>query len=229
MEKLVLKLEPRTVVGKKVKNLRKEGLVPAAICGKGVTAENFVADARIFGRVYQRAGRNALVELQMPGGTSQAFIRQVQKHPISGVWLHVDFHIVDMRTEMTTAVPVVAVGESPLMKEGAMVALVHQTLQVRALPADLPQALEVDISGIEDYTTTLHVSDLKVGPGVTIMVPAEEPLLTINPSTTALEEAAITEQEQLGEPELMSEGVGPKDLNNPEPVVDSASETPTLQ
>src|SRR3712207_7702294 len=83
MDQPTLVLEPRSVTGKKVKHLRTAGHVPASICGRGVTPENYVVDARTFGRVYQRAGRSTLIELQTPTGPKQAFVRQVQRHPIS--------------------------------------------------------------------------------------------------------------------------------------------------
>src|SRR5690349_4729292 len=101
MDKLTLTLEPRSVTGKKVKHLRAQGQVPVSICGRGVTSENYVTDAKIFGKVYQQAGRSVLIELQTPSGNRQAFIRQIQRHPISNVWLHADFRVVDMRVEMT--------------------------------------------------------------------------------------------------------------------------------
>lgn len=186
MDKLTLKLEPRTVIGKKVKHLRTQGLVPASICGKGIESKSFVTDARIFNRVYQRAGRSGLIELQTPDGVLQAFIRQVQRHPITTVWLHVDFHVVDMNVRMTADVPVAAIGENALIeKNGGMLNILLPNLHVRALPNDLPQAIEVDVSGITEFNTALHVSDLKLNSNIEILTPADEAILTINPSNTS--------------------------------------------
>lgn len=163
MDNLSLTLEPRTVVGKKVKHLRTQGLVPASICGKGVKSENYVTDARIFGKVYQKAGKSGLLELKTPTGVLRGFIREIQRHPISRVWLHVDFHVVDMRVQIMADVPVATVGSNQLVdKQGGMMNILLPNLHVRALPGDLPQAIEVDISGITDYNTPLHVSDLKL-------------------------------------------------------------------
>ncbi len=206
MDQLSLTLQPRTITGKKVKNLRKEGLVPASICGRGVEPQNYVVDARIFGRVYQQAGRSGLIELQTPAGPRQAFIRQVQRHPITTQWLHVDFRVVDLRTPMTADVPVVLTGQNELVERGqAFATLMLHTLHVRALPGDLPQQVEIDISNVTDFNTVFHVSDLQLPAGVEVLSAAEEPVATLTPSRMAAEEAEITEQEQLGEPELSND------------------------
>ncbi|MDQ3928749.1 MAG: 50S ribosomal protein L25, partial [Chloroflexota bacterium] len=139
-------------------------------------------------------------------GAKQAFIRQVQRHPITTQWLHVDFRVVDLRTPITADVPIVLNGENALVERGQAVAtLILHTLHVRALPADLPHRVEADISGIEDFNTVLHVSDLRLPSDVEVMTAPEEPVATLTPSTMAAEEEEITEQEQLGEPELSQE------------------------
>lgn len=223
MEKLQLTLQPRTVVGKKVKLLRAQGLVPAAISGKGVESQNFVTDARIFGRVYQRAGRTGLVELITPNGVLQGFIRQIQRHPITTVWLHVDFRVVDVNVLMTAQIRVVAVGENPLVERGdALVTLLLQALEVRALPNDIPQVIEVDISGITDFTTTLTVADLDIPANVQVLTPSDEPVMTFKGSTTSGEVAHIAEQVALGEPELAGEEVPEKTVEDTDKAVASA-------
>lgn len=215
MDQYTLTLEPRTLTGKQVKRLRAAGYVPVAICGRGITPQNYVVDARTFGRIYQQVGRNTLIELQTPTGTRQAFVREVQRHPVSNVWLHADFRVVDLNVAMTADVPIVVVGENPLVARGDGIAyLTLHTLHLRALPADLPHNVEADISGLTDFTSVLHVGDLKLGDKVEVLTPAEEPVVTISPSTTAADEEAITEQEEMGEPELVG--------RRPEETVDEA-------
>lgn len=203
MDKHTLSLEPRTVTGKKVKTLRRAGLVPASICGKGIQSESFQLDSKAFDAVYRRVGRNGLIDLQMPSGTQSAFVRQVQRHPVSSVYLHVDFRIVDLRTEITADVPIIAVGTNELIERGdGILTLGHSTVHVKALPADLPQQVEIDISRIPDYTTSLHVRDLELGDKVQVLSPEDDMVATITQSRMAAEEEEIVEQEQAAEPEL---------------------------
>lgn len=206
MDQPTLTLEPRSIIGKKVKTLRREGMVPASICGKGVATETFQLDAKTFGLVYRQVGRTGLIDLQLPSGARSAFVRQVQIHPVSRQFLHVDFRIVDLRVEMTADVPVVAVGTNELVERGDGVLTISlQTLHIKALPGDIPQNIEVDISKLADFNTVLHVSDLDLGDKVQVLTSPEEALATISPSRMAAEEEEITEQEQQGEPELSAE------------------------
>ena len=212
MDQLTLTLEPRTVTGKKVKRLRAEGLVPASICGRGVTPENYVADAKTFTRIYQTAGRTTLIELQTPTGARQAFIRQVQRHPISQQWLHVDFRVVDLRVAMTADVPLVLTGHNELVDRGQAIAnLIQATLHVRGLPADLPHDIPVDIGALADFGQVLHVSDLQIPGNIEVLTAETEAVVSLTASTTAGDEAAITAEEQMGEPTLFGEDADDND------------------
>lgn len=204
MADLSLTLEPRTVTGKKVKNLRKQGLIPASICGKGVENANFQLDLKQFTQIYKRAGRSTLIDLTLPIGTRSAFVRQAQMHPVTREYIHVDFRIVDLLTEMTADIQVVATGENNHVERGeAVVSITTTTLHVKALPTDLPTAVEVDISNLE-VGATVHVSDLNLGDRVQVLTPPESSVLSLTASRMEAEDEAITEQEQAGEPELSS-------------------------
>jgi large subunit ribosomal protein L25 len=111
-----------------------------------------------------------------------------------------------LRTEMTADVPIVAVGENPLVERNdGVLSTPLATVHIKALPADIPHTVEVDISRIADFNTSLHVSDLDLGPNVQVLTAPEEVIATITPSRMAAEDEAITEQEQLGEPELAND------------------------
>jgi large subunit ribosomal protein L25 len=162
-----------------------------------------------------------LIELQTPTGTLSAFIREIQRHPITTQWIHVDFRVVDLRTPMVADIPVFATGTNELVERGEAIAnVILSTLHVRALPADLPQNIEVDISGITDFNTVLHVSDLNLGDKVEVLTSPEEALVTINPSTTAADEEEIVEQEEAGEPELTADNAD----TDPNAVTDDEAE-----
>ncbi len=210
-------LQPRTITGKKVKQLRRQGIAPASICGKGVENQNVQVNVRDFDAVYRQVGRTALVDLQLPTTRrpQAAFVRQVQRNPINGQLIHVDFRVVDLRVEITADVPVVITGENDLVKREQGVAVLGQpTLSVRALPTELPQVIEVDISGLEDFTTTIHVGDLQLGEGVEMLTPAEEAVVTLSPSTTQEDEAHLQQEEQFGE--VIEEDTTPASLEDTE-------------
>lgn len=195
-----LTLEPRTVTGKKVKSLRKQGLIPASICGKGIENANFQLDRKTFTLLYRQAGRTTLIELQTPSGRQSAFVRQAQIHPVSREYIHVDFRVVDLRTEITADVPIVTVGENRLIERGdALISQSLPTLHVKALPGDLPHQVEVDVSKLEEVGTTIHVSDLSLGDKVEILTPAEQAVVTLSASRMAAEVEEIAAEVEAGE------------------------------
>ena len=210
-------LQPRAITGKKVKQLRRQGIAPASICGKGVENQNVQVNVREFDEVYRQVGRTALVDLQLQNtrAVPSAFVRQVQRNPVNGQVIHGDFRVVDLLVEMTADVPVVIVGENELVKREQAVAVLGQpTLSVRGLPTDLPQIIEVDISGLEDFNSTIHVSDLKASGKFEILTPAEEAVATLSPSTTQEDEAHLQQEEQFGE--VIEEDTTPKSLQDTE-------------
>src|SRR5690242_11869130 len=118
-DKISLQLENRTLIGKKVKRLRREGILPATVYGKGVGPFSVQVDARTFSSVLRQAGGTSLVELAIPGQPKQsAFIHALQRHPVTRNIIHADLLVVDLLVEMTVQVPVHVVGESELVKRG---------------------------------------------------------------------------------------------------------------
>lgn len=201
MERPTVNLEARTITGKNVKRLRKQGIVPASICGKGVENQNVQINARDFELIYRRVGRTALVDLDLQGAHPQsAFVRQVQRNPVSGQLIHVDFRVVDLRVEIAADVPVVIVGDNELVnREQAVAVLSTSTVHVRGLPTELPQIVEVDISSLEDFHSSIHVRDLNLPAGIVMLTPEDEVVASLTPSRTQEDEEQITEEEQMGE------------------------------
>lgn len=204
-DRLKLDLETRTVIGKKVNRLRREGIMPATVYGKGVGPFSVQLNARTFSDAYRRSGKTALVDLAIPGQPAQsAFIHSVQRHPVSRAILHADFLVVDLRIEIVVDIPIHIAGESPLVARGD--AILNQplsTLSVRALPTDLPSHIEVDISGLDSIDKTIHVSDLPALEKGAILTAGDELIVSLTPSRAAEEEAA--EEPSAAEPELVRE------------------------
>src|SRR5262245_37484759 len=139
-DRITLELENRTLVGKKVNRLRRAGVLPATVYGKGVGPFTVQLDARGFSDAYRRAGKTALIDLAIQGQKPQsAFVHTLQRHPVTRAILHVDFLVVDLKTEITVEVPIHIIGDSELINRGdATLNQVLNTLDVRALPTELP-------------------------------------------------------------------------------------------
>ena len=192
---VTLRAEPRTVVGKKVKALRREGLIPGVVYGPVVDGTVQVSvEQKEFLRIYKAIGLNSLMTLEWDGGSQPVFIREVQVDPVRWNPLHIDFFAPNLRVEITAPVPVTH-GEP----SGDLVGLINQVVsevQVRGLPANLPNHLTVDISGLTEPGQHVVVGDIVLPEGLTLVTPAEEVLITVlAPTMPEAEEGVETEAE----------------------------------
>ncbi len=195
-----LSAEHRDVVGKKVATLRRAGMLPAVVYGHDVASESIQIDARRFEDLRRHAGRNALVDLTVAGGASRpVLLHAVQEHVVTRRPLHADFLVVRMTEEMIIEVPIAFIGESlAIEKLGGTLLHMRDNVQVRALPADLPSSIELDITPLDSFEGVLHVSDLQIPLKVTLLSDLSEPVARIQPPRTEAEpvlgeEAAVTE------------------------------------
>jgi len=186
-----LAAEPRSVIGKKVSVLRRQGILPAVLYGHGHDSEAIQLDAHEFEVLRRRTARNALVDLKVSGRRVQpVLLKGIAENPVSRKPIHVDFYVVEMTEELTVDVPIVLVGiSSAVEKMGGMLMHQRDIVSVRALPGDLPVSIELDISPLVDLDSTLHVSDLIVPPGVTIVTEGSDPVARVTHSR--VEEEAV--------------------------------------
>lgn len=163
MTKISISVEPRKTLGKKVKKLRKEGLLPANLFGKGFKSLAVQMDQKEFKKLFKQAGETGVVEVAVKDQKYPVLIHNVQKDPVTGQAIHADFHKVNLKEKITANVPVKLIGESPAEKSS--VGLILQTIneiEVESLPTDIPQAFEADISKLEEIGQSIHVKDLKI-------------------------------------------------------------------
>jgi large subunit ribosomal protein L25 len=189
---VTLTLENREILGKKVKTLRRIGVLPATVYGKGVGPYAVQLPLRTFMDAYRKSGRTKLIELTIPGlPKMSAFVHALQRHPVSRNVIHVDFRAVDLKIEMTMAVPLHIVGASPVVQRGDGV-LNHAitTIEVSALPANLPSAINVDVSVLDSFEKSIHVRDLVAPDGATIVTDADELVVGLTQSRTESDEAS---------------------------------------
>lgn len=158
-----LKVTDRKITGRKVKTLRAEGLLPANLFGKDIKSKSITVDRKGFQDVFKKVGETGLVELQMDKGKATVLVSNVQLHPVEDTVMHVDFRQVNLKEKIVASVPVEVVGESPAEKQGlgTMVQMIND-LEIEALPADLPEKIDVNVGKLEEVDATILVKDLKV-------------------------------------------------------------------
>ena len=201
MESLALKTEHRSVTGKKVRALRREGVTPAHLYGNGIPSMNLQADTAQLQRVVIQAGMNAPVSVSVKGtsGTHFAFIREVQRHPTTEAILHVDFYQVPMAEVMRAQVPVYLTGEAPAVRtQGGVLLQALHSVEVECLPLDLPQYVEVEVSGLVEFDQAIYVSSITLGDSITLITDPNELIARVNPPRVAVAEEAAAVAEVTG-------------------------------
>lgn len=196
---LALAVDARSVLGKQTKQLRRAGTVPGVVYGKGTDSVPVQVDAKTFETLYQEAGRSTIFQLTVPGtGTKSAIIKSVQRHPLSGRAIHVDFFLPDLTVELQIDVPLVFVGEAPAIETtGGSLFTSLDHIKVRALPANLPNEIQVDVTSLVDLEAAIHVSDLGVDSDtVHVLNDPEEMVARVLPPRVVEEEPTVAEGEE---------------------------------
>lgn len=204
----------RDILGKKVKKIRKEGLIPANIFGQGVKSTAIQVNLKDFAKVYAVVGETGLVELNLAGKTHPVLVHQIQREPRGDSVLHIDFHQVNLKEKTTAHVPVVLVGEAPIekSKEGIVLQSMNE-VEIEALPTDIPHNIEVDVATLTEVGQTVQVKDLKVDRSkVEVKADPEATVLSVQTAEIKEEEPEVeapAEVEVIGEKEAGAEGEAP--------------------
>jgi large subunit ribosomal protein L25 len=170
MKKHTLNASKRTLVGRKVKQLRKAGLVPATIYGKKIESVSISVNTDEFKKLYSETGETGLVELMVEKDMHPVLIHNVQVNPVSGAFVHIEFYHVDLKVKVKANVPLELVGESQAVKDKSGVLLqVLNEIEVEALPAEIPEKIEVSVDKLAKINDELFVSDLKIPAGVELL------------------------------------------------------------
>lgn len=183
-----LRAEPRSIVGKKVRFLRREGVVPGNVYGQSASTAIQVP-ARDLEMTIRRAGRTQLVTLAIAGAEpTTVLLKTWQRHPYKGDLLHADFFRVAMTETLRMDVPIRIVGESPAVKSaGGTPFQTQAVLSVECLPGDIPEAIEVDITPLTEIDASIFVRDLVAPAGVTILTGGDEMIVRIMAPTVEQE------------------------------------------
>ena len=199
-----LKLLPREVTGKKVKQLRLNGITPVHLYGGAEDSAALQVQSSDLRRLLLNVGGNVPITIEVEGteGGDICFVREVQRHPVSDEVIHVDFLRVDTDQKVTAEVPIILDGEAPAVRNlGGTLAQPMQSLSVEAFPLDMPASLHVSISSLEGFEDAVRISDLVLGEGVaTSVAPSEMIARVMQPR---LEEEEETEEELLEEGDIV--------------------------
>ncbi len=199
---LELTLDPREAQGKANKRLRRDGIVPGVVYGKGEGSTNVQVEAKTFEVLYRAAGKTSVVKFRLPGASraTSGFIKSVQRHPLSGKALHVDYYLVNLNVEMEVDIPLVFTGIAPAVEETGGT-LLHNvsSVRVKALPTDIPHEIEVNVATLVSLDVAIHVKDLSLNRDlVHVMTDGETLVATVVPPRVEEEpEPVVVEGEEL--------------------------------
>lgn len=180
MQKHSLSVEARKVFGKKIKKLRKEGILPGNIYGKDFKSTAIQMATEAFLSTLSTAGHSGIVELQLGNETIPTLIHEVTYNHITRAPLHADFYKVNLKEKVKATVPVELVGEPKAVTEklGLLMQTLHE-VEVEALPTELPEKIELDVVHLAQVGDGLKVSDMKVSADVTILADNEQEVARI--------------------------------------------------
>jgi large subunit ribosomal protein L25 len=211
MEELTLQVEMRKEVGGKgqLTASRASQKIPAVIYGGDKTAVSIFVAEKDLVKVRGTGKTNAIITLKHDKGTDTVLLKEVQRHPISRAFLHVDFQRISLKKEIEVKVAIKVVGEAPGVKlHGGIMEYVLRELEVKCLPTSIPDSIKVDVSHA-DIGHAIHVKDIPAMEGVTILTSPEQVLITV--TAPKAEEAPAAETAAAGtEPEI-SVAKGKKD------------------
>ena len=195
-ESISLELSPREVLGKKVKRLRQQGVIPVHLYGPGVDPQPLQCETTKLVDVLVRAGGNTAVTVTVQGGqeTHLAFAREIQWDPRRDDILHVDFLAVDASRPVSAQVPITLIGESPGARTaGGTVMQQLRDLNVEALPLEVPRELELDLTMLTEPDGVLRAADIVIPGNVTLLTDPEDVVVRIE-VLRAVEEEVFTEE-----------------------------------
>ena len=197
-----LELEPRVVLGKKVKQLRRAGLIPVHLYGPGIESRHFQCEQRQLLRVLAQAGSTNPVNLSVQGeaGESLAFAREIQWSPMRGELLHVDFLAVSVTEKITAQVPINLVGESSAARDtGGSVAQTLYFLDVEALPLEIPNEVVIDLSVLVETNSVVRAGELSLDGNVTMVTDPDAMVVRVDAGRLAMGQAGGADADASGE------------------------------
>lgn len=199
MKRHRLAVEKRKILGKQIKKLRREGILPGNIFGKNIKSTSVQVPLKEFNPVYKEAGSTGLVDLELDGKIIPVLIQDLQTDYKNNV-LHANFYQVNLKEKVKSAIPLEIIGEPKAVTEKAGLLMnILSEVEVEALPEDLPEHIEVNVEHLAAVDDQITVADLKVPAGVEVLTDATQVVSKIDELVSkeaqelAAEEAAAAE------------------------------------
>lgn len=209
MEEILFKVNHREVIGKKVKTLRRDGVLPAVVYGHNIEPISISLDYRDASKTLDSISPSALVVLEIDGEKHYTLVRDKQRNPVRRSIIHVDFQAVSLTETVRADVYINLIGEAPAIETylGVLVPSLEQ-LSIECLATNLPDKLEVDISGLTEIGDSLLVRDVTAPEGVDILNDPEDVVVVViaQAAEEVEEEEEELELEEGLEPEMVGEG-----------------------
>lgn len=220
---LTLKVQKREEKGRKMRAVAGTK-IPAVVYGSSSPVENLWVETLDFSRAFAQAGTNTVVSLAIDGAKPlNVLVYDYQTDPVSNVFTHIDFYVVDMTVEVEAEIPLSFVGVSAAMKElGGTLVKNSDTLEVRALPGNLPHEIEVDLTKLATFDDMILVSDIAVNKNVAV-IPESDTVIALVVEPRSEEEMAALDEEVDADVSKI-EGVADKDEDENEEASDKDDE-----
>lgn len=215
MEEIIFEANRREVVGKKVNALRRDGVLPAVVYGHNIDPISISLNYKEASKTLDSISPSALVVLDIEGEKHYTLVRDKQRNPVRRTIIHVDFQAVSLTETVRADVNINLIGEAPAVDTylGVLFPSLEQ-LSIECLPTDLPESIEVDISGLTEIGDSLLVGDIVAPEGVEILNDPEDVVVVV--IAQAVEEEAEEEEVELEEgvePEMVERGKREEDLD----------------
>ena len=197
MDRVELTVARRLVLGKKVKALRRNGITPANVYGHRIESQAVEVDTTTLAHTLKTLERNAILSLSIEGekAARPVIVREVRRDILNDKILHVDFYQVSLAEKMKADVPLILVGKAPAVEDlGGILLQGLDSIAVEALPGDIPPHIEVDISSLSTFDSSVHVRDIVLDPKVHLLTEGDSVITSVAPPRKVAE--AVVEEEE---------------------------------
>lgn len=192
-EAFALTAQDRTVAGKKVKTLRREGLVPAVVYARGEASDNIMLEYMPLAHAWRKAGKHRVINLSYGKKNRPTLIQHMTLDPVKGTISHVAFHAIKLNEKVETEIPVHLVGNAPAAQLGLIIHQNNETVVVKGLPGEMPDAFELDITPLAEADDNIKAEALVLPKNLELITEPNQILVSVVVPRAEVE--AVVEEE----------------------------------